>query len=329
MKNQADPLLLVILGPTASGKTALSLRLAEELNGEIVSCDSVAVYREFEIGTAKPSPEERARVPHHMIDIAAPDEEITAGDYSRRARAAITDIKSRGKLPIVVGGTGLYLRALVNGLFSGPERSEQLREKLRSKAEFGHGEELHKVLARLDAEAAKKIHANDMPKLIRAIEVCLLAGEPMSEMWQRGRDSLAGFRILRVGLDPARNELYERINSRCIQMFERGLVEESRELLTRYRPPDFDVENDSRPMAKALGSLGYSQAVALLRDEMSLVKCIEAAKQGHRNYAKRQMTWFRRESEVKWFAGFGDYAEVQREVLKIASGALHSAASSR
>jgi tRNA dimethylallyltransferase len=329
MKNQADPLLLVILGPTASGKTALSLRLAEELNGEIVSCDSVAVYREFEIGTAKPSPEERARVPHHMIDIAAPDEEITAGDYSRRARAAITDIKSRGKLPIVVGGTGLYLRALVNGLFSGPERSEQLREKLRSKAEFGHGEELHKVLARLDAEAAKKIHANDMPKLIRAIEVCLLAGEPMSEMWQRGRDSLAGFRILRVGLDPARNELYERINSRCIQMFERGLVEESRELLTRYRPPDFDVENDSRPMAKALGSLGYSQAVALLRDEMSLVECIEAAKQGHRNYAKRQMTWFRRESEVKWFAGFGDYAEVQREVLKIASGALHSAASSR
>jgi tRNA dimethylallyltransferase len=329
MKNQADPLLLVILGPTASGKTALSLRLAEELNGEIVSCDSVAVYREFEIGTAKPSSDERARVPHHMIDIAAPDEEITAGEYARRARAAITDIKSRGKLPIVVGGTGLYLRALINGLFAGPERSEHLREKLRSKATLGQGEELHKVLARLDPQAAANIHPNDTPKLIRAIEVCLLAGKPMSEMWQRGRDPLAGFRILRVGLDPARSKLYERINLRCAQMFERGLVEETRELMKRYRSPDFDVENDSRPMAKPLSSLGYSHAVAVLRNEMSLAECIEAAKQGHRNYAKRQMTWFRRESELKWFAGFGDYAEVQREVLKIASGALHSSASSR
>ena len=141
MKNQADPLLVGILGPTASGKTALSLALAEELNGEILSCDSVAVYREFEIGTAKPSPEERARVPHFMIDIAAPDEEITAGDYTRRARATLNEIKTRGKLPIVVGGTGLYLRALTNGLFAGPERSEELRERLRSKGELGGGED--------------------------------------------------------------------------------------------------------------------------------------------------------------------------------------------
>jgi len=314
MSGKRDPLLVVILGPTASGKTALSLALADELDGEIVSCDSVAVYREFEVGTAKPSPAERARVPHHMIDVAAPDEEITAGDYARRARAALNKIKDRGKLPIVVGGTGLYLRALISGLFAGPERSEDLREKLRSKAAVAGGEELHRVLARLDADAAAKIHPNDTFKLIRAIEVCLLAGERMSEMWQRGRDPLTGFRILRVGLDPARTDLYQRINSRCAQMFERGLLEETRALAQRYRPPDFDSDPDSRPVAKALGSLGYRQAVAFLRNEMSLPECVDAAQQGHRNYAKRQMTWFRREPEVQWFAGFGD--DVEREVLK-------------
>ena len=315
MTNQADPLLVVILGPTASGKTTLSLFLAERLNGEIVSCDSVAVYREFEIGTAKPSREERARVPHHMIDIAAPDEEITAGDYSRRARQALNEIKSRGKLPIVVGGTGLYLRALINGLFAGPERSNELRDRLRAKVEAGSSEDLHKVLSRLDPEAAAKIHPNDTAKLIRAIEICLLAGERMSEMWQRGRDPLTGFRILRVGLDPARSDLYQRINSRCAQMFERGLVGETRELLKRYRPPDFAMESDSRPVAKALGSLGYRQVVALLRNEMNVAECLDAAQQGHRNYAKRQMTWFRREPAVQWFPGFGDAEEVQGTVF--------------
>jgi len=315
MKNQGDPLLVVILGPTASGKTALSLALAEQLKGEIVSCDSVAVYREFEIGTAKPSREDRARIPHYMIDVAAPDEEVTAGEYARQARTALNEIRKRGKLPIVVGGTGLYLRALINGLFDGPERSEELRAKLRSKADMG-GEELHRVLTRLDPEAASKIHPNDTPKLIRSIEVCLLAGERMSEMWQRGRNPLTGFRILRIGLDPARSDLYERIKGRCVRMFERGLIEETRELLTHYRPPDFAAENDSRPMAKALGSLGYRQAVALLRDEMTLVECVDATQQGHRNYAKRQMTWFRREPEVEWFAGFGDYDGLRREVLK-------------
>ena len=314
MTKERDPLLVVILGPTASGKTALSLALAEQLNGEIVSCDSVAVYREFEIGTAKPSREERARIPHHMIGIAAPDEEVTAGEYARQARAALNQIRNGGKLPIVVGGTGLYLRALINGLFAGPERSQELRAKLRSKANMG-GEELHRVLTRLDPEAAAKIHPNDTPKLIRAIEVCMVAGERMSEMWQRGRDPLTGFRILRIGLDPERSDLYERINSRCVQMFERGLVEETRELLKRYRPPNFDSEMESRPVAKALCSLGYRQAVTLLRDEMSLAECVDAAQQGHRNYAKRQMTWFRREPEVEWFAGFGDDVELQREVV--------------
>jgi tRNA dimethylallyltransferase len=316
MKNQAEPLLVVILGPTASGKTALSLALAEQLNGEIVSCDSVAVYREFEIGTAKPTREERARVPHFMIDIAAPDEEITAGDYARRARAQLSDIKARGKLPIVVGGTGLYLRALISGLFAGPERSEELREKLRNKAELAEGEDLHKVLSRLDPGAALRIHPNDTPKLIRAIEVCLVAGERMSEMWQRGSDPLTGFRIVRIGLDPARGDLYERINLRCVRMFERGLVQETRELLQRYRPPNLESGTKSLPVAKALGSLGYRQAVALLRDEITATECVDATQQGHRNFAKRQMTWFRREPEVEWISGFGDDVEVQRRVLK-------------
>ncbi|MBV9436790.1 MAG: tRNA (adenosine(37)-N6)-dimethylallyltransferase MiaA, partial [Acidobacteria bacterium] len=165
-----DPLLLVILGPTGSGKTALSIKLAGHFEGEIVSCDSVAVYREFEIGTAKPSREERARIRHHLIDVAGPAEDFTAGDYARLARKAAADIRDRGKLPIVAGGTGLYLRALIDGLFEGPSRSDQLRIRLRRRADQMTIRHLHRVLSRLDPEAAAKIHPNDTPKLIRAIE---------------------------------------------------------------------------------------------------------------------------------------------------------------
>ena len=309
-----DPLLVVILGPTASGKTALSLSLAEKLRGEVVSCDSVAVYREFEIGTAKPGKEERSRIPHHMIDIASPVEEVTAGDYARGAREALNAIKKRGRLPIIVGGTGLYLRALLEGLFSGPARSEDLRMKLRRKADQDAMEHLHKILERLDPDAAGRIHPNDTPKIIRAIEVCLLAGEQMSTMWQRGRDPLDGFRILRIGLEPERDDLYKRINQRCLAMFDQGLVEETRELMTRYRPPDFITEKDDRPVAKPLGSLGYKQAVAFLQEELALLEAIDAAQQGHRNYAKRQMTWFRREPDVYWFLRFGDDPSLQQQI---------------
>jgi tRNA dimethylallyltransferase len=311
---ECDPLLVVILGPTASGKTALSLALAEQLNGEIVSCDSVAVYREFEIGTAKPGKKERCRVPHHMIDIASPQDEVTAGDYARQARAVIDEIKARGKMPIVVGGTGLYLRALLEGLFAGPERSEELRIRLRRKSDRHTVQHLHRILSRLDPEAAGKIHPNDTPKLIRAIEVCLLAGERMSSMWQRGRDPLQGFRVLRIGLDPERNDLYHRINRRCLAMFEQGLVQETTKLLEHYRPPDFGVQ-DSRPVARPLASLGYRQAVSFLQGETTLPQAIDAAKQAHRNYAKRQMTWFRREPDVRWFLRFGDNPELQQQVV--------------
>ena len=313
----ADPLLVVILGPTASGKTALSLRLAEQFGGEIVSCDSVAVYRELEIGTAKPTKAERHRVRHHLIDVASPIEDFTAGDYSRLARKTIADIRDRGSLPIVVGGTGLYLRALLEGLFEGPARSEQLRIRLRRRADQRTIEHLHRILTRLDPEAAARIHPNDTPKLIRAIEVCLLAGERLTVMWDKGRDPLVGFRILRIGLEPERNGLYERINARCAAMFEGGLIDEGRRLLTAYQAPEAANESDRRPVARPLGSLGYRQVLQYLRGELSADLALLAAQQAHRNYAKRQLTWFRREPNVSWFPSFGDDPEVQCEVAKM------------
>jgi tRNA dimethylallyltransferase len=299
----SNPLLLVILGPTASGKTALSLYLAKHFSGEIVSCDSVAVYREFEIGTAKPTQEERRQIPHHLIDVAAPTELFTAGDYSRAARRAIQDISSRGRLPIVVGGTGLYLRALLEGLFAGPPRSDELRARLRERAAERGPIYLHKLLRRLDSRAAQVVHANDVPKIIRALEVCISARAPMTAMWQKGREPLRGFRVLRIGLDPDREMLYQRINARARQMFSAGLMEETRMLAERY-------SQKARPLA----SLGYKQAMQYIRGEISLEGAIQAAQQGHRNYAKRQMTWFRRELDVEWFRGFGSDPQIQDAV---------------
>jgi tRNA dimethylallyltransferase len=297
------PLLVVLLGPTASGKTALSLHVAERLQGEIVSCDSVAVYREFEIGTAKPSLQERRRVPHHLIDIAAPKEVVTAGEYSRLARQALREIAARGHLPIVVGGSGLYLRALLEGLFPGPPRSEALRTRLRERATERGADYLHRLLRRFDPAAAQTIHANDVPKVIRALEVSISARAPMTGLWQQGRDPLTGFNILRVGLNPDRDALYQRINERAREMFSFGLLEETRTLAARYGSS-----------AWPLNSLGYKQAMQHLRGEISLEQAITAAQQGQRNYAKRQMTWFRRESDVHWIAGFGSDAVVQKEV---------------
>ena len=197
--NATEPLLVVVLGPTASGKSALAITLAQQFSGEIVSCDSVAVYRELDIGTAKPTRDERALVPHHMLDVVSLDEPFTAGEYGRRAREAIAAISARSKLPIVVGGTGLYLRALLEGLFPGPQRSEELRERLRAGAAERGSPYLHKVLRRLDPAAADKIHANDAPKLIRAIEICLASRNRMTQLWaQQGRDPLKGYRILRI-----------------------------------------------------------------------------------------------------------------------------------
>src|ERR1039457_4235682 len=295
---QADPLAVLILGPTGSGKTALSLALGERFGGEIVSCDSVAVYRGMDLGTAKPTKEEQARLLHHLIDVAEPDQPFTAGEYSRQDRTALREISGRARLPIVTGGTGLYLRALTDGLFAGPSRQQELRERLALSRQT-HGDAwLHRLLTRLDPTSAARIHANDTPKLIRAIEVCLAAGKPLSEVM--ARDPLTGFRLLRIGLNPPRQQLYERLNHRAEAMFAAGLVEETRKMLDRYGP------------VKALDSLGYRQAMALVAGTLSLEAAVEAAQQGHRNYAKRQLTWFRREPEVHWIAGFGDEAETQR-----------------
>ena len=300
----SDPLLVVVLGPTGSGKTALSLVLAERFHGEIVNCDSVAMYREFEIGTAKPTPAERVRVPHHLLDFVDPTGYITAGEYARRAREVLQQIKTRESLPIVVGGTGLYLRALLEGLFPGPQRSEELRERLRQRAGEKGSAYLHRILSRLDPTAAGKIHANDTPKLVRAVEICLASRTRMTEMWKQGRDPLRGFRIVRFGLDPDRDLLYERINQRAGCMFEGGLVEETRTLLEKYGET-----------ARPLSALGYKQAVQLLRGEINRQTALQAAQQAHRNYAKRQMTWFRREPDVMWIAGFGDDLSVQNEAI--------------
>ena len=302
----AEPLLVVVLGPTASGKTALSLALASRFHGEIVNCDSVAMFREFEIGTAKPSAAERAQAPHHLLDFVDPSGHITAGEYARLARETLNQVKRRENLPIVVGGTGLYLRALLDGLFAGPQRSEELRERLRERGQQKGAAHLHAILARLDPTAAEKIHANDAPKVIRAIEVCLASRQKMTEMWKQGKDPLTGFRILRLGLNPERSVLYERINRRAVRMFGNGLIDETKILLKKYGE-----------RAWPLGALGYRQAVQFLRGEIKLDEAIVAAQQAHRNYAKRQMTWFRRESEVEWLEGFGDEEGVQSRAVEI------------
>lgn len=308
-----EPLAILLLGPTGSGKTALSLELGERFGGEIVSCDSVAVYRGMDLGTAKPTREERARLPHHLIDVAEPDRPFTAGEYSRQARAALREIAGRGRLPIVTGGTGLYLRALTEGLFAGPERQMELRARLeRSRQKYGEGW-LHRLLARLDPASAHRIHANDTSKLIRAIEVCLAARKPLSEVMSNkvlARDPLTGFRLLRIGLSPPRKALYDRLNQRASAMFATGLIEETRGLLARFGP------------VKALDSLGYRQALRVLGESWPVEEAIAAAQQGHRNYAKRQLTWFRREPDVHWIEGFGDEEQTLLSAMELVQAQL-------
>jgi len=309
-----DQPLIVLAGPTASGKTSLALRLAEEFNGQIVSCDSVAVYREMEIGTAKPTREERALIQHHMIDIVSPDEACTAGDYSRQAREAITGIAERGHVPIVAGGTGLYLRALIDGLFPAPPPKPGQREHLRTVATTRGPAYLHRLLTRLDTSAAAAIHPNDVPKVVRAIEISLAPGgplgtrgrTPMTSQWQKGRDALTGYRILRLCLTPPRDRLYERINQRAAAMFDRGLIEETERLIARYGA-------DCRP----LSSLGYAEATAVLKNEITREQAVAQAQQGHRNYAKRQLTWFRREPNMHWLEGCGGDQEIIDKALNL------------
>ncbi len=304
--------MIVVAGATASGKSALAIELAEALarHGracEIVSCDSVAVYRLMDIGSAKPSVEDRARVPHHCLDLYWPNEPCTAGDYARAARTALAEIRERSHIPVVAGGTGLYMRALLEGLAPAPPRDEVLRERLREREASRGSGYLHRLLRRLDAGAAEAIHANDTPKLIRSIEVTLATRTPQTTQWAAGRDPLKGYRVLKLGLAPAREKLYERIDNRCEQMLARGLIEEAAMLREKFGDE-----------CRALGSLGYAQALAVLRGEMSPEQALAATRQGHRNYAKRQGTWFRRESDMHWLQGFGDDANIRDEAISLA-----------
>ena len=295
--------LVAVLGPTASGKSALGVWLAERLGGEVVACDSTQLYSGFDIGTAKPSTSERRGIPHYLMDVLGPREGATAGGYRQLALAVLRDLRERGKLPIFTVGTGLYMRALLEGLAEVPRRSEELRARLRATAEDHPPGHLHKVLKRLDPEAASKIAPADEQKLIRAIEVCLLARKTISDLHREGRVPLEGWRALKIGLNPPRDQLIERIHSRTDAMLERGWLEEVKSLLTSGTSED----------AKPFDFIGYRELRGVLQEEISLAEAREAIQQATRRYAKRQLTWFRREQGVRWFSGFGDEPAVQAE----------------
>ncbi|MBI3696144.1 MAG: tRNA (adenosine(37)-N6)-dimethylallyltransferase MiaA, partial [Acidobacteria bacterium] len=251
--------LVAILGPTGSGKSELALAVAERFGGEVVNYDSIQVYRHFRIGAAKLSEAERRRIPHHLIDVLEPQDVFTAGEFARRAAEAVRAIRDRGRLPILAGGTGFYLRALLDGLFPGPTRNEDLRRRLATWSP----ERLHRLLRRLDPAAARKIHPHDAAKMIRALEVTILARRPITELFAGGRQGLEGFRVLKIGLLPDRDALYDRINRRTEAMFAAGLVEEVRQILAQYPAT-----------AKPFESHGYRQVLQHLRGELSLKEAV-------------------------------------------------------
>jgi tRNA dimethylallyltransferase len=301
----SDYPLVAVMGPTASGKSALAVRLASALGGEIINFDSVQVYRGCDVGSGKLSLPEREGVPHHLIDIVDPGAIFTAGDFRRPGLSLVGAIRRRGKVPILVGGTGLYLRALLVGLFSGPPRSEELRNRMRE-ISVRHGREfVHRMLVRKDPASAARIHPRDTQKLIRALEVCWLARRPFSDLLGQGREGLRGFRIFKVGLNPPRTELYRRIDARVEQMFAGGLVDEVRAVSARVKDPG----------APPLEALGYRQALALVQGCVSLDDAVRDTQTATRQYAKRQLTWFRREPDVRWFSGFGSDGDVEQQVF--------------
>ncbi len=297
--------LLAIAGPTGSGKSGLAVRAAIECGGEVVNCDSIQVYRHFDIGAAKLTIEERRGVPHHLIDAVEPDELFTAGDYARAARKALDEIRERGRVPIVCGGTGFYLRALLDGLFVGPVRDDGLRGRLMEREGRRRGA-LHRILRRLDGAAAAGIHPNDVQKTLRALEVCL-SGKTMSEHWAGGREALEGFEVRRVILEPPRADLYRRIEERLERMFEGGLIEETERILA------MGYAAESKPF----DSLGYKQALGVVSGTLTRAEAIEEARRETRHYAKRQATWFRRGPGER-LPGFGDERAVEEKALSMA-----------
>jgi tRNA dimethylallyltransferase len=303
--------LIVILGPTASGKSTLAIRLAEEFGGEIVVCDSTQVYRRFDIGTAKVPPAEQRGIPHHLVDIVEPAEVFTAGEYRRRALAVLEDLRHRRKLAILTAGTGLYLRALLEGLSEAPERSEELRDRLREKASRRGAEYLHRLLIRLDPATATRIAPRDTPKIIRAIEMRLLTGKPVGEIHGTGRSGLEGYSVKKIGLAPERAALYAKIDARAWEMIRAGWVDEVRNLIAAGVPAD----------AKPFQFIGYSELRRHLEGGLSEKDAVAQIQQATRQFAKRQLTWYRRESEVNWLPGFGDDPKIQSAAIEIVRGA--------
>jgi tRNA dimethylallyltransferase len=276
-----------LVGPTASGKTEAGLLVAEALGAEIISLDSMAVYREMDIGTAKPTPEERARVPIHLIDICEPTEEFSAGDYVRLARQAVADVQSRGRRVLLVGGTPMYLKRLIEGFFRGPKADWKFRRALRARAQREGAEALHRELARVDPAAAQRIHANDLRRIERALEVHHLTGRPISELQGENRGGLSGPKRL-VGIRRSRRDLSQRIDKRVERMWAEGLVEEVRRLASAGL---------SRSASQALS---YREALRHLAGELTEEEARELTKRHTRQFAKRQLTWFRSLANIHW-----------------------------
>lgn len=298
--------IIAIVGPTASGKSALGISLAVQLNGEIINCDSVQVYQGIEIATAKAPVAERQGVPHHLIDFVPPEVNYTAGEWARAAAEKIEQIEARGRAPLLVGGTGFYLRALRRPFFPSPPTDEGLRKRINEIRERHGAEHLHKILQRFDPDAASQLYPRDWPRVQRAIEVRLQTGRAFSAQKESRPCPPESARRLRIlALNPPRAELYRRINERTEAHFDRGLVAEVKSLLGHGVPAD----------SNALGAHGYRRVVEYLQGGRDLQSAIEQTKLDVRHYAKRQLTWFRHEPGVEWFDGFGEDEEVQGRIF--------------
>lgn len=291
MKDRERPRIVAVVGPTATGKTRIAMELAEAFSGEVISADSMQVYRGMDIGTAKPSARERERVPHHLVDVVDPDTEYTAARFRDEAAEKIIEITARGNLPIVAGGTGLYIRALTRGLFEGPEADEDLRDELMNEALVHGKEHLFRRLKEVDPEAAAATHPNNLRRVVRALEVYELSKRPITEFQREHAFSEAPYDDLKVGLMKDRRELYRGINARVDRMISRGLVEETERLLAEGYTPDL----------KPMNGLGYKEVIGYIQGNYTLERAVELIKRNTRRYAKRQMTWFRKEPGVEWF----------------------------